>query len=184
MKFGYVLSLLLVIPLDSPVNPQLLRSGKCRRISSSSNYNLMDLTGTWYEISGTSIPNLNLRKCVVMNVTGDNSNTFKISVSYVAGRTTRNLNGAITIIETNDGYQAQIQGLNVKTHFYIVELNSRSYAVFYACASFLGLRSEAILILSRQRTLSSDIETRAVQNLKNLKLPVRNLKQIDQSNCQ
>lgn len=175
--------ILLILLTDSYVESQLVRPGKCRFVSISSYYNLMDLTGTWYEISGTPVPNLRLRKCVTMNVTGDYANNFRVALNFVSRRRTRNLSGVLTIKESNGAYQAQIQGLRIRARFNIIDLDGGSHAVIYACANFVGLRTEAIWILSREPTLSRNIYINAVQRLRRLKISMKNLKRIEQNNC-
>lgn len=164
-------------------NPQSVQSGKCPYVPSVQNFNLGRFSGTWYSISRIPVPSLKLGKCIVLNFVIDSSNIVRISINHYDGSQIQQLNNAFTINNSSGVYFINVPMVALSFELIVIDTDYNGYAVIYGCSKLATLKIEIIWILSRQPTLAKNIYKNALFTLKQLKLPFKKLKTVNQTNC-
>lgn len=155
---------------------------QCPYVVSKPSFILSKFTGMWYQIASTPTPKLKLNRCVVLNVIIDSARLVRISINYFDGKETQQINNAFTIKNSSGIYNSDVPFLSTGFEFIVIDTDNTNFAIVYSCSRLLNLKLEMVWIMSRKTDLDPNIYKSAIDNLKQQKLPYKNLKAINQTN--
>jgi hypothetical protein len=95
----------------------------------------------------------------------------------------KQLNNAFAITNSSGAYYIEVPAVNMNFEFAIIDTDYVNFGVTYGCGKLSGFRIQLTWILSRTRTLSKSLYNRAINALKQKKLPYKQLKNVTQTSC-